>query len=375
MQHSLTAGALLAAGSMSAAAFAKPRSALAAARPVNGEKLNILILGGTGFLGPACVDAAQARGHTITLFNRGITEKRKGGMFPEIEKLQGDRDPKKGEGLKALEGRQWDAVIDTSSYYPRIAKAAAELLAKNVKHYTMVSSVSAYKSNDKPTEDESGELATMSDPTIEEMGKAFENYGALKVLCEKAAEEALPGRVANVRPGYIVGPGDPTPRFPYWPSRIAKGGEVLTPGTPNDPMQVIDVRDLGEWIIHIIENNITGVYNALGPKGGLNMKQFVDGIRKGVGGDATFTWVDADFLEKHEAQFPIWIPPKPEMIGFHTRSGEKAYAKGLKSRPIDQIAKATLDYVNALPEDKRARLTGTVTPEKEKEVLAAFSKK
>jgi 2'-hydroxyisoflavone reductase len=317
----------------------------------------------------------MAKGHTLTLFNRGLTEKRKGGMFPMLEKLVGDRDPNKGEGLKALEGREWDAVIDTSSYYPRIAKASASLLASNVKQYVLISTVSVYKANDTADQDESGELATIADPTVEDMGKAFENYGPLKALCEQEAEKAMPGKVCNIRPGYIVGPGDGTPRFNYWPWRVSLGGEMIAPGTPADPVQVIDVRDLGEWIIHCVEQNVTGTYNALGPKGGLKMGAMLDDIKKGVGGDASFTWIDADFLEKQGVQAPIWIPPKGEYLGFHTRSAAKAYAKGLTSRPISDTAKATLDWLKGLPEDKRARLVAAIPPEKEKEVLAAFKAK
>ena len=334
-----------------------------------GAPKKILILGGTGFLGPACVDAALAKGHTVTLFNRGVTEKRKGGMYPDLEKLLGDRDPKKGEGLKALEGRKWDAVIDTSAYVPRIAKASAELLAPNVGHYTMISTISVYKDNSKPNADESAELGTVADPTIEEMGSQFENYGPLKALCEQAAEAAMPGRVANVRPGYIVGPGDPTPRFPYWPARFAKGGVVLAPGTPNDPVQVIDVRDLGEWVIHLIEQNTVGVFNAVGPKGGMNMKAYLDGIKKGVGGDATFIYADMATLEKAQVGLPICIPPVAEYAGFHTRNAEKAFNAGLKSRDISVIAKDTLDWLNGLPEDKRSKLIGALPAEKEKEIL------
>lgn len=377
----------LAAGAIAAAA-ATPLSALASrafghrlAQPEGtakggaGKKLKILILGGTGFLGPACVDAAQARGHTLTLFNRGVTEKRKGGMYPDIEKLVGDRDPNKGEGLKSLEGRTWDAVIDTSAYVPRIAKASAELLAKSVGHYTMISTVSVYKSNSTAHEDESGELGTMKDPTIEVMGDEFENYGPLKALCEKAAEAAMPGRVCNIRPGYIVGPGDPTPRFNYWPARIAKGGHVAVPGSASDPVQVIDVRDLGEWIIHVIEQEITGTFNAVGPKGGMTMGRMVEGIAKGLNvKDATFTHVPLEALEKARVGFPIWVPPTGDTAAFHTRSGEKAYAKGLKSRTIEDTAKATYDWLQTLTEDRRMKLTGAVSSEQEQELLAGLSK-
>ena len=217
-------------------------------------KLKILILGGTGFIGPWEVEAAKARGHEVTLFNRG---KSRPDMFTELEKLKGDRDPDKDDGLSALVGRTFDVVIDNSGYYPRHVKASAELLGPNVKQYIYVSSISAYGQTDVEGQDETAPLATMDDPTVEEMGEGWVNYGPLKALCEGAAEAAMPGRVTVVRPGYIVGPGDHTHRFTYWPLRIREGGEVAVPGGPDDPIQVIDVRDLTEWIIHMAEQNIT----------------------------------------------------------------------------------------------------------------------
>jgi 2'-hydroxyisoflavone reductase len=217
------------------------------------QKKRILILGGTGFLGPATVEAARARGHRLTLFNRGKTRP---GLFPEIETLHGDRDPKLGEGLKALEGRQWDAVIDNSGYFPRQVAASAKLLAPNVKQYIFISSISVYADNATEGQDESGKLATTPDPTVEKVTE--QTFGPLKALCEKACQEALPGHTAVVRPGYIVGPDDPSGRFTYWPVRIDRGGEVLAPGAPSDPVQFIDVRDLGAWLITIIEQGTMG---------------------------------------------------------------------------------------------------------------------
>ncbi|HWR52002.1 MAG TPA: NAD-dependent epimerase/dehydratase family protein, partial [Bryobacteraceae bacterium] len=222
-------------------------------------KKRILILGGTGFLGPATVEAAQKRGHELTLFNRGKTRP---GLFPNIEKLQGDRDPNKGDGIKALAGRKWDVVIDNSAYYPRHVAASARLLAPNVKQYILISTLSVYKNNSIEGQDENAELATQPDPTLESMGKNYEFYGSLKALCEKAAEEAMPGRATIVRPGYIVGPDDPSGRFTYWPVRFDRGGEVLVPGSPSDPLQIIDVRDLGNWLITLAGNGTFGTFNA-----------------------------------------------------------------------------------------------------------------
>jgi 2'-hydroxyisoflavone reductase len=189
------------------------------------QPIKLLILGGTAFLGPAIVNAAVARGHTITLFNRGKTNPQ---LYPELEKLRGDRN---GD-LEALAGRQWDAVIDTSGYYPRVVKMSAELLAPNVGHYTFISSISVYRDFKTPDMTEAAPVGTIDDPTIEEI--TGETYGPLKALCEQAAEAAMPGRVANIRPGLIVGPRDRSDRFTYWPVRIARGGEVLCPGNGDD---------------------------------------------------------------------------------------------------------------------------------------------
>lgn len=385
------AGALAAGAGLAASARADTNRWIAPSR----AKKKILILGGTGFLGPHVVDAAQARGHTVTLFNRGKTEKRKGGMFPEIEKLQGDRDPKVGEGLKALEGKKWDAVVDTSGYVPRIVKASAELLAPNVNQYVFISTLSVYAKNDKAGLNESDPVGTMEDPTNEEVNKY---YGQLKALCEQAAEAAFPGRTLNIRPGYIVGPGDSTDRFTYWPMRAKRGGEILAPGTPNDPLQVIDARDLAEWIVLCIENGTMGVFNACGPVGGMKWGDCLAACQKAAKTPSTLTWVPAEFLEQHGAgpgRLPIWIPPVGEYTGFHQRDISKAVKAGLKSRPIEQICadiiawypteierrvRATKDIMDeaekagkAPPKmaDPRTPRAG-ISPEKEAEILAAW---
>lgn len=336
------------------------------------KPMKLLILGGTAFLGPELVEAAQARGHTITLFNRGKTRPN---LFPDLEKLRGDRDPKKDEGLKALEGRKWDAVIDTSGYYPRIVKASAELLAPNVGHYVYISSISAYKDNSKPGSDESAPVATMADETVEEMGKESENYGPLKALCEQAAEKAMPGRVTNIRPGFIVGPGDWSGRFNHWPVRIEQGGEVLAPGDPKDPIQVIDVRDLAEWCIHCAEARVAGVYNATGPKEPLEWGVVLETCKRVTGSDARFTWVDAKFLEKHQKPgdyFPIWISPQAEggtMAGFHRWSNKRAVEKGLNFRPLDDTVRDLMKWYKDLKPEQQTRFLAGIGAEREAELL------
>jgi 2'-hydroxyisoflavone reductase len=357
--------------------------------------LKILVLGGTGFLGPAVVHAALARGHTLTLFNRGRTDKKKQELygepvFPDLEKIHGNRDPDKHavdddptspKGLSGLEGgRTWDAVVDTSGYVPRIVKASAELLKDRAGHYTFISSVSVYKDTGTPGGDETRECGVMADPTVEEMGASFENYGPLKRLCEQAAEAAFPGRCANIRPGLIVGPWDPTDRFTYWPVRVARGGEVLAPGTADDPIQLIDVRDLGEWIVRCIEKNVTGEFNALGPPSGLTMGRVLDACKAAAKNDATFAWANAEFLEANQvapwSDMPVWTPPAGDMAGFHRWNCAKSMAAGLTFRDINDTCAATLEWWRTLPESRRnAPMRAGVTAEREAELLAKLKRK
>jgi nucleoside-diphosphate-sugar epimerase len=334
--------------------------------PAMSTPKTILILGGTGFLGPHVVDTALARGHKVTLFNRGKTHP---GLFPDVEKLQGDRDGK----LEALHGRTWDAVVDTSGYVPRIVKMSAELLAPSVKQYIFISTISVYDDANPASSDETAKLQTLADPTNEEVKV---NYGALKALCEGAAEAAMPGRVANIRPGLIIGPGDPTGRFSHWPTRIAEGGEVLAPGDGTTPVQYIDGRDLGAWIVRMIEDNTTGVYNALGPEQRITMKEVLDACHEVTGNKAQLTWVASDFLEKQNVapwgEMPMWIDVK-DMAGFGTMLNRRAVAKGLTFRPIRDTAKDTLAWLETLPADERAKARSSgIKREKEDQVLAAW---
>jgi 2'-hydroxyisoflavone reductase len=330
----------------------------------------ILILGGTGFLGPAIVAAARARGHLLTLFNRGKTRP---GLFPDVEKRRGDRDPNKDEGLKSLENGEWDAVIDDSGYYPRIVGASSRLLAPRVKQYIYISSISAYKGPNPMHGDEDAPLATLADPTVETMGQQFENYGGLKAACERAAESALPGRVTVVRPGYIVGPDDPTGRFTYWPARFDKGGEVAVPGAPSDPLQVIDVRDLAAWLVLMVESATPGRFNATGPEQPMNWGRVIAACQKATATAASATWIPGEFVARQkDLDFPIWAPYLGDTNGFHTWKNARAIKAGLRFRPVEATVDDTLNWYRAQLKEESGRVRLAFTAEQEALILAAW---
>jgi len=327
--------------------------------------VKLLILGGTVFLGRHLVDAALAQGHEVTLFNRGRHNPE---LFPEVEKLHGDRDG----GLDALKGRRWDAAIDTCGYVPRVVRASAELLADAVGHYTFVSTVSVYADFSRAAIRESDPVGTLEDQTVEEV--TGETYGPLKALCEAAAESAMPSRVLNVRPGLIVGPHDPSNRFTYWPHRLAGGGEVLAPGDPDALVQIIDVRDLAEWIVRMIERNQTGVYNATGPDYPLSMGRLLDECRTVSGSNARFTWASDAFLLEHGVrpytEMPLWIPHEPDAVGHSRIDCSKAIAAGLSFRPLAKTVWETLVW--DAPQPPGAQRANGLAPERERELLAQW---
>lgn len=333
-----------------------------AAAPAGGRPLRLLILGGTAFLGPELVEAARARGHTVTLFNRGKTNP---GLFPDLEKLHGDRDGK----LDALRGRTWDAVLDTSGYVPRIVRQSAELLAPSVERYLFVSSISVYADGVKAPITEATALATTPDPASEDVRA---HYGALKALCEQAVEAAMPGRALAIRPGLIVGPTDPTDRFTYWPVRLARGGEVLAPGDGLDPVQFVDVRDLAAFAIRAAEQRLAGTMNATGPAAPLLTRDFLEACRV-PGVDARLTWVDEKFLEDRQvsawSDLPVWVPRSE---AFTQVSCAPAIAAGLAFRPAAETARDTLVWWRGLPEERRAKPRTGLTAAREAEVLAAW---
>lgn len=353
-----------AATSAALALATRARAFRAEARPP--APLSILVLGGTKFIGPQIVEYGQKRGHTLTLFNRGKTNPE---MFPDVEKLRGDRD---GD-FSALKDRKWDCVIDTSGHFLHQVKGPAELLAPNVKQYVYISSCSVYARTDQANMDESAELLRLADPTVKDMGKNYEHFGGLKVVCEEAAEAALPKRTTIVRPGLIVGPADGSDRFTYWPVRVARGGEVLAPGAPSDPIQIIDVRDLGEWLVRVCEGNVIGTFNAVGPERELSMGAMLEACKETSGSDARFTWADAEFLAEQGVaawrDMPAWVPSTGETAGFGRRSNAKAVRAGLTFRPIRETCKDTLAWYRTQPKERQDALRAGLAATREAEVL------
>lgn len=335
-----------------------------------GRKLKILFLGGTGFLGPHTVRYALERGHDVTLFNRGRTNI---DLFPELETIIGNRDPEIDEGLDGLKGREWDAVIDTSGYVPRITGASAHLLANSVGQYLFVSTICQYdnwaEGGTNGTEDRP--RATLDDPSTEDVRT---HYCALKAYCERAVEEAMPGRVTQIRPGLIVGPRDSTDRFTYWPVRVDRGGEVLAPGKPSDLTQYIDVRDLARFMVLCLEQGLADTYNVV--RNPMPFGNLLSACVNTIDSDAELTWVPADFLADHDVQpwrdVHLWADSDSALAGSLTWSADKALAAGLTISPVEETIRDTLAWFKSLPRERQDELRAGMSAEKEASVLAAW---
>ena len=306
--------------------------------------LNILILGGTGFIGPHQVRYAMYRGHQVSIFNRGRTAPE---LFPGVETLIGDRDGQ----LDALRGRSWDAVIDNSGYVPRHVRDSVELLRDSVGRYLFTSTGSVY-SFDQDEITEEGELLPIEDPESEDVNRY---YGPLKILCENAVTDGFKERGTVLRLHVVAGPGDTTDRFTYWPVRIDHGGEIIAPGSQHTPVQYIDVRDLAEFMILALERDIGGTFNTAGPAlDPTSMAEFLYGVRAITSTPLSFTWIDEEFLAEREARFQLWYPPTEGPIrGLSRVRSHKAVAAGLKFRPLAETALDTLDWYRTLPEERR----------------------
>ena len=338
------------------------------------KPMRILILGGSGFTGPYQVQYALSRGHKVTTFNRGKTHP--GELPKEVEQLIGDRNGQ----LDALKGRQWDVAIDNPTTLPVWVRDTAQILKGNVDRYVFTSTISVYQDS-KTGLDEKALLQSYdgADPykeTLESMkANGFKLYGPLKVLSEKEAEKWFPAKTLIIRPGLIVGPRDESDRFTYWPVRIDRGGEVLAPGSTDDPVQFIDARDLAEWTIRMVENRETGIYNATGPAKPLGIGGMLDGIKAALKSNAAFTWVPEDFLTKQKVEpwsdMPVWTG-KDDAVARTNIS--RALSKGLTFRPLDVTARDTLAWFKSLPQDRQSKMKAGLTPAREAEVLAAWKR-
>lgn len=328
--------------------------------------MNILILGGTRFLGRHTANSALKRRHQVTLFNRG---KSNPDLFPTIETILGDRE----HDIKKLAsvGRAWDAVIDTCGYAPRIVGVSGVGLERSVGRYVFISSLSAYDDAilSKIGIDESDRVGKLKDETVEEI--TGETYGPLKALCEKTILDRYGERGLVVRPGLIVGPNDPTDRFTYWPVRVAQGGDVLAPEKPEVPVQIIDVRDLSDFVINLIEDNASGIYNATGPDYELTFGAMLETCKQVSASDANFRWASVDFLRQNNvaewSDMPVWVPDNEENQGFSRVNVSKAIKAGLKFRPLEDTVRDTLAWAKARSADHKWR--AGLKPEREQELL------
>jgi 2'-hydroxyisoflavone reductase len=350
-----------------------PHTAVAADVPRGVAKpLRILILGGTGFTGPHQVRYALARGHKVTLFNRG----RQPHEWPgEVEELIGDRNT--GD-LKALEGREWDVCVDNPTTLPFWVREAGRVLSGKVGQYVFISTISVYAANDKPA-DETAAVATYdgkdamaeTQETLRASNSAL--YGPLKAASEREASARFPDATTIIRPGLIVGPGDETDRFTYWPVRVARGGEVLAPGDGADPVQFIDARDLAEWTIRMAETRTFGVFNATGPARTLTMKSMLAAVAGATRSDARFTWVSTPFLDAHKvsawSDLPVWVPGQGDTAGFARRDIGRALRAGLVFRSLETTTPDTRAWFNRQPDERRAKLKAGLTATRETALL------
>ena len=358
LKTSLLGGAAVAAGCTPEAAT-EPEAKAEAARP-----MSILILGGTGFIGPHMVREALRRGHEVSLFNRGRTNSE---LFPDLKLFKGDRN----SGLQSLEGGKWDVVVDNSGYVPRQVEDSARLLSSVVSHYLYVSTLSVYASSPAPIT-EASSLATMEDESGEEV--TGETYGPMKALCEQRVTAMLGAdRTTVLRPTYICGPGDRTDRFTYWPVRTMRGGEMLWPGTPTDDIQIIDVRDFANFTVDCLEQKIVGTFNTVTPMRSFKMGDLLQDSMAVTGADMTPVWVDKEFISEHEVAegggLPIWEHPDGEYAALSSVDGSRAAAAGLKNRPTRETARDTLSWWKNLPADRSDKLRAGLSADKEAELL------
>lgn len=364
IKGSLLGGAALASAGLT-------QSAVAAEDKIGQKPLDILVLGGTGFIGPHMVREALRRGHSVTLFNRGRTNNE---LFPDLETIKGDR----GGDLSVLAGRKWDAVIDNSGYVPRHVENSARTLAPNIGQYLYISTISVYDSF-ATANDENSKLATIADESTEEV--TGETYGPLKALCEQRARAEIGAeRLTVLRPTYICGPGDHTDRFSYWPVRISQGGEMLLPGGPEYPLQIIDVRDLANFTVDCLDRQIFDTFNTVTPVDSYSMGELLEDSQSVTSSQIEPVWVDEDFVNEAQEQgqsprrgmFPIWHGLQGDSAKVSSIAGSKAVAAGLHNRPVRETVRDLLSWWHTLPEDRTSAMRAGMSAEREAELIAAW---
>ena len=327
--------------------------------------MRLLLLGGTGFVGRHITEAALAAGHDVTLFNRGRTN---AALFEGAARLTGDRE---AGDVAALATGEWDAVVDVNAYTPRRVREAIEVLDGRVGHYTFVSTVSVYvhgPSTGAPV-DESAPLEQLADPSTEAVTN--ESYGGLKVLCEQEVQRAFPDAHTIVRPGIVGGPHDPTDRFTWWVRRAARGGEMLVPDRPEQPVQVVHGRDQGDFVVAATEARTVGAFNSVGPSAPLTLRGLVDACAQAAGADVDPVWVPESFVAEHQIPFPLYLPSEVGIDNIFEASSAAAEAAGLRNRPIVETAADTLAWDRTRP-DQSAMGPGTLDPGREAELLEVW---
>ena len=357
------AGLVVGASRQAAAVAASTGNNVTGRRP-----LRLLILGGTGFLGPQVVDAARRRGAGVTLFNRGRTNP---GLFLNtqgVEQIFGDRQT----SLLPLRGRTWDVVLDTSAHVPRLAREAASFLRGAVSAYVYVSSTAVYRDLDRPIDEASAIQPWPSGADVRSERVTDVTYGPMKALCEDEVRRVFEQRALIIRPGHIVGPKDPTDRLSYWVARTARGGDCIAPGRPTDPVQLIDVRDLAEWIVDAAARSLGGTYNAVGPRSPLTLEQLLKTCQSAVGGKPHWLWAGADLLRQLGAlgKLPLWLPP--EQLGLSRVSTQRAVQNGLRHRPLTATVRDTWAWFRSLPRDRRDALHAGLSPLEESQLLTSL---
>ena len=327
--------------------------------------MKALILGGTAFLGIALRETLKARGHEVTLFNRGKTASAPAGA----RTIHGDRTL----GLEALGAERFDAILDTSGYLPHVVERSARFFAGRTDRYVFVSSISVFDTS--PEEIDEHSFMPPLPEGASRTSMTWETYGPLKAMCERIVIGTFRQRATVLRPGLIVGPHDPTDRFTYWPVRFARGGDVLAPGTPERPIQIVDVRDLAEFIVHLCERGRGGDYNVVTPPGALAMGDVTTACANAARVPSRVVWVDDDFLLERKVEpwmgLPLWIPPQLNEPGFYNVNVRKALVAGLRTRPLARTAHDTLAWALTRPKDRTPR--AGITADRERELLSEYA--